>query len=209
MEDGIYYIVLADLCDSTVDGAKSGDVILAMRMKAFCHAAKIALKHAQNKINSGIFVKSIGDAVLMIFKHFPDVVDWTIEFKGALRSDTGNLGNFSAKICVHLGEVLFDSDDPLCVAVSHLFKLEKKVKPGEIVLTETAFRVAYTSIYSKQFTFSKNGTIRLPGLSQLQATYKLVAKSELGFLFDKTRKGQHIRARQISTAEPRIVQPQS
>lgn len=198
MEDGIYYIVLADLSDSTVDGAKSGDVVLAMRMKAFCDAAKTALRNAQNKINSGIFVKSIGDAVLMIFKHFPDVVDWTIEFRGTLHSDTGNLGKFSTKICVHIGEVLFDSDDPSCVAVSHVFKLEKKVKTGEIVLTETAFRVAHTSMYPKQFTFSKNGVIRLPGLSQPLATYKLIEKSGIAFLIDKTRKGQQIRARQIT-----------
>src|SRR4051794_5541624 len=107
--DGIYYIVLADLVGSTKYGVKMGNAALTARIQTFVEASKEAIKNAKMSQNSGRFIKSVGDGVLIAFNHFPDVVQWQMEFHGALCLAAIHHDPFEARICVHAGELRFDN----------------------------------------------------------------------------------------------------
>jgi hypothetical protein len=83
LANGIYYVVLADLVGSTNYMKKMGNDAGIARLNAFVGAAKQALTQSKPK-NSGEFIKDNGDAVLFVFRHFPDIVQWRLEFDGSL-----------------------------------------------------------------------------------------------------------------------------
>ncbi len=84
LESGLYYIVLVDLVGSTKSGVTRGNAVLMARTKQFVAAVNLALTNAKMSHNTGRVLKTSGDGVLMIFRHFPDVIQWRVEFDGAL-----------------------------------------------------------------------------------------------------------------------------
>jgi hypothetical protein len=56
-----------------------------------------------------------------------------------------------------VGEVLLNDANPICVAVSELFKLEKKVDAGQIVLTQAARDSAWSTVTDGVKCFSPAG----------------------------------------------------
>ena len=190
--DGIYYIVIADLVGSTKVGAKWANAVLADRSLFFVQEAKRALEHAKMSSNSGRFIKSIGDAVLVVFSHFPDVVQWRMEFNGLL--DLAKVGQepFQARICVHAGELRFDEGDVSGLAVNQVCKMEKKVAAGDMVLSEIAHTLAAPSVYPKQCEFEEYKTVRLVGYARPVKLYRLGIKASLAFLIEKTAHGRLI-----------------
>jgi class 3 adenylate cyclase len=188
--DGIYYIVLADLVGSTKFGAKMGNDALAARVHTFVEASKEALEHARMSSNSGHFLKSVGDGVLIAFNHFPDVVQWQMEFDGALGLAAIRHEPIQARICVHAGEVRFADGDTSTLAINQVFKMEKKVGAGDLVLSDIAHKLALPSLYPMQCEFKEYGTVRLDGYARPVKLHCLVVKADIAFLIEKTARSK-------------------
>ena len=144
---GLYYIVLTDLCGNTDFNAKYGDTEGDIRIEWFQTAAIQSLGEIKIK-NYVAFTKTIGDAALLIFSSFLDVFAWaetftknlnalndeypeSMEIRGVkcnpeeLEERISNF-NLRARKLIHLGEVSYkEGTDPLSIAVSQTFKIEK------------------------------------------------------------------------------------
>lgn len=185
--NGIYYIVLADLVGSTKSGAQLGNSALAARTQTFIGAAHKALENARKaSSNSGFFIKSVGDGALLLFTYFPDVVQWQMEFEGVLHLAAPNDEPLRARVCVHAGEVRYVGSDVNALAINQVFKMEKHVGAGEIVLTDVAHKLAAPSLYPKQCQFERCRSVRLEGYGSPVKLHRLVIKADLAFLIDKT-----------------------
>jgi len=172
IRDGIYYIVLVDIVGSTKYAAEHGNVKMSERIKHFVICSFHAIKEAKIKSN-GIFLKEIGDAVLFIFQHFPDILKWRDKFQRYL-----NIGNnpnepYIVRTCIHVGEVTLEGVNPLTLAVSQTFKMEKTVQANDIVLTESAYHIAWPTIMRAYHGFSEYGTVTLDGYKSPVNLYKL------------------------------------
>jgi class 3 adenylate cyclase len=190
ISDGIYYIVFADLVGSTKFGTKMGDAAFAARTQSFVEASKKALEHAKMRSNSGRFLKSVGDGVLILFNHFPDVVQWYMEFDGTRGLAAIQHEPLRARIWVHAGEVRFEEGDARAVAISQVFKMKKDVAPGYLILSDIAHKLALPSLYPKQCEFKECGTVRLDGYARPVKLRRLVIKADIAFLIDKTARGR-------------------
>ena len=174
IRDGVYYIVLIDLVDSTKFSAEHGNDAIKSRIEQFVTASFNALNNSQ-KSNVGLFVKEIGDAALYIFQHFPDILRWKGELDKALSifSKSG-MPPFVVRTCIHIGEVSLHGVNPLSLAVSQTFKMEKSVRGGDIVLTDPAYCVAWPSIARAYHGFRAYGTVELDGFTKPVELHQLV-----------------------------------
>jgi class 3 adenylate cyclase len=187
IEDGIYYIVLADLVGSTKFGAKSGNEWMRIRVNAFAEAACKAIKHAKMTQNSGQFFKTIGDGVLLLFSHFPDVAQWKVEFDGLLNlSQIHHKPRLKARICAHVGEIRFEKADASALAINQLCKMEKRVRTEDIVVTDLVRQLALPSLVPQQCSFQRYTRVRLDGYPRPVQLHRLNTKGALGLVIDKT-----------------------
>lgn len=171
ISDGVYYIVLVDLVGSTEFGAKNGNQKLSERVAYFVKSAIVSV--SQSKLqNISIFLKEMGDAVLMIFQHFPDILRWQSTLIQHLKISK-NGTPFEIRTCIHVGEVAFQGVNPLSLAVSQTFKMEKNIPNGQIGLTEPAFLIAWPSIARAFKGFSEIGRIELLGYEKEVNLYTL------------------------------------
>ena len=181
IKDGVYYIVLADLVGSTKYGAANGNPALKKRIENFVHSSFGAFNDIQVR-NVGLFVKEIGDAVLFVFQHFPDVLLWVDSFRKYLDLLSRSDEPFTIRVCVNIGEVALQGVNPLSLAVSQTFKMEKSVSGNEVVLTETAYHVAWPTLARAYHAFSPCGSVSLDGFAGPVVLYKLIEhnKDEIG-----------------------------
>lgn len=157
LRNGIYYLVLIDLVGSTEFMSRFGNQRGDVRIETFISGAIEALSAAPLK-NVSIFLKEIGDAVLLCFSHFPDILIWRSELITALEKS-----DIEFRTCVHLGEVFLNGMNPLALAVSQLFKMEKAIQGGSIGLTDAAFHAAWPTVLYPEYTFLPAGAVELPG----------------------------------------------
>lgn len=172
IRDGIYYIVLVDLVGSTKYAAEHGNMKMTERIKNFVTSSFNAMSDAKIR-NNGIFLKEIGDAVLFIFQHFPDILKWRAKLQEHLNIWTKIDEPYTIRTCIHVGEVTLDGINPLTLAVSQTFKMEKTVQANDIVLTETAYHIAWPTIMRAYHGFSSYGTVNLDGYISLVNLHKL------------------------------------
>ena len=172
IRDGIYYIVLVDIVGSTKFAAENGNLKLAERIKLFVTHSFNALSEAKIK-NNGIFLREIGDAVLFIFQHFPDILKWRNNLQKYLDISGKIKDPFLLRTCVHVGEVTLEGVNPITLAVSQTFKMEKTVQANDIVLTEPAYSVAWPTIMRAYHGFSDYGEIKLDGFKDPVKLHKL------------------------------------
>lgn len=163
---------------------------LRARVQTFVDASKKAIENAKMSSNSGRFLKSVGDGVLIAFTHFPDVVQWQMEFNGALYLAAIRHERFQTHICVHAGELRFTEGDTLNMATNQVTKMEKKIGPGELVLSDIAHKLALPSLYPKQCKFKVHGRVRIDGYSRPVTLHRLVVKADIAFLIGKTARGR-------------------
>lgn len=172
IRDGIYYIVLVDIVGSTKYAAEFGNQKLNDRIKMFVTYSFNALSESKIK-NNGIFLREIGDAVLFIFQHFPDILKWRDNLQKYLDIFGKFKDPFELRTCVHVGEVTLTGVNPITLAVSQTFKMEKTVQANHIVLTDPAFNVAWPTIMRAYHGFSDYGTIQLDGFKDPVRLHKL------------------------------------
>ncbi len=172
IRDGIYYIVLVDIVGSTKFAAEFGNVKLNERIKTFVTYSFNALSASKIK-NNGIFLREIGDAVLFIFQHFPDILKWRDNLQKYLDIFGKIKDPYSLRTCVHIGEVTLDGVNPITLGVSQTFKMEKTVQANDIVLTDPAYHVAWPTIMRAYHGFSDYGVIELDGFKEPVKLHKL------------------------------------
>lgn len=185
---GLYYIVLADLCANTAFNAKYGDREGDIRTQWF-HTAVIESIGEIALRNYVAFSKTIGDASLIIFSSFLDVVAWSDQL-------TKNLDFLSDEYCerahevsedpealidafrlqarrlVHLGEVTYKEElDPLSLAVSQTFKIEKHFSETDLGCTQAVADVVNPKLFEAKLCLVENVPVEIPGVHTCTMTY--------------------------------------
>ncbi len=177
IKNGLFYIVLVDLADSTKYVAVHGNQKASLRIKNFVTSTADALKEARIS-NVGVFVKEIGDAVLFIFQHFPDILRWKARLDDLMARCCTEDEPMQVKTCIHIGEIFLDGVNPLSLAVSQTFKMEKSVRSGDIVLSNLAYMVAWPAVARAHHGFEVYGTVELDGFKEPLMLHKLVVHDD-------------------------------
>jgi class 3 adenylate cyclase len=177
IRDGLLYIVLVDLAGSTKYLAEYGNEKASKRIQYFITSSFNALNNVEIR-NVGLFLKEIGDAVLFIFQHFPDFLKWRSMLDNFLRIAPTLDVPYEIKTCLHVGEVSLQGVNPLSLAVSQTFKIEKMASAGEIILTEPAYAVAWPTIARAYHGFEIIRSIPLEGFENEARLYKLKIMDE-------------------------------
>lgn len=172
IRNGIYYIVLVDLVGSTKYAAEHGNIKMNERIEFFVTYSFQALT-ASNIANTAIFLKEIGDAVLFVFQHFPDILKWRDNLQKYLNTLAKVTDPFILRTCIHVGEVSLNGVNPISLAISQTFKMEKAINANEIGLTEPAYHIAWPTIKRAYLGFSDNGTTELDGFKEPVKLFKL------------------------------------
>ncbi len=193
---GLYYIVLADLRGNTLFNAKYGDAEGDVRVEWFQTAVTQSIGEISPE-NYVAFSKTIGDAALLIFSAFRDVFKWSEQLTGnlkALRDEypeslenrgvefddeslDERLSNFDLKArrFVHLGEVSYKEQvDPLSLAVSQTFKIEKSFETDNLGCTQTVLDAIGPKLSELGVAARENRLVDIPGMTTPSMTYYLV-----------------------------------
>lgn len=193
---GLYYIVLADLRGNTAFNAKYGNAEGDVRVEWFQTAVIQSIGEISPE-NYVAFSKTIGDAALLIFSAFRDVFKWSQQLTRnleALRDEypenlksreidieddclDERLSDFDLKArrLVHLGEVSYKEQiDPLSLAVSQNFKIEKAFDRDELGCTQTVYDAVSPALPELNLVARENSMVEIPGTASPSMTYYLV-----------------------------------
>ena len=159
---GLYFIALIDLSDSTVVASKTETHQNEEWINEF---AKLTRRALSNK-STGIYLKTIGDGSLFLFRKFNDIIEWqnnvnTLckEYNQKITAEgRPDFYQYHNKIIVHLGEVLIDLEkkDAGSFALDICFKIEKKFGKTDLGITEPVRQVILPDINSGKFEITKN-----------------------------------------------------
>jgi len=197
---GLYYIVLADLCGNTAFNAKYGDAEGDVRTEWF-HTAVIQSLGQLDLRNYVAFSKTVGDAALLIFSSFLDVYEWSEILNSNLDAMTGEytenmeirgvefdeeeldqrLEDFTirARRLVHLGEVSYkEGTDPLSLAVSQAFKIEKTFSETDLGCTQPVADAVRPKLGELNLELRENIPVSIPGLAEDTMTYYVQRRSK-------------------------------
>ncbi|AQT05222.1 hypothetical protein [Acetobacter persici] len=195
---GLYYIVLADLRGNTAFNAKYGNAEGDVRVEWFQTAVIQSIGEISPE-NYVAFSKTIGDAALLIFSAFRDVFKWSqqltrnleglrdeypenLESRGIDIEDDSldeRLSDFDLKArrLVHLGEVSYKEQiDPLSLAVSQAFKIEKVFDRDDLGCTQSVYDAVSPALAELNLVAQKNAMVEIPGASGPSMTYYLVRR---------------------------------
>lgn len=190
---GLYYIVLADLCANTAFNAKYGDKEGDVRTEWFQTAAIQSIGEIAVR-NYVAFSKTIGDAALLIFSSFKDVYEWSERFSANLQEMTGEYPEnlqirgvefdeekldqrvedfrLRARRLVHLGEVSYkDNSDPLSLAVSQTFKIEKSFSETDLGCTQAVADAIRPKLDELGLELQENQRVQIPGAGDVMSYY--------------------------------------
>jgi class 3 adenylate cyclase len=136
-----------------------------------------------------MFLREIGDAVLIIFSSFNDVLDWHTTMKIYLAKrdqiwahdlEQSKYKHFKleAKTVVHTGEVFYsDEKIPMAFAVNQVFKIEKLFKAGELGVTQNTLSSILPILKGTVFSYRKRAEVTLPGDKNPIKTYLVFEKN--------------------------------
>jgi hypothetical protein len=197
---GLYYIVLADLVGNTKFNATYGNAHADIRVQWF-HTAAIQAIGEIKLYNYVTFSKTIGDASLLIFSSIIDVIQWSNKFSDKLLGfdqeyamaiyeneldlpvdetlKEQQISDFQLKArrLVHAGEVTYaDINDPLSLAVSQTFKMEKAFSEIKLGCTEIVATTIRPTLKDIGFILEENKKIVIAGEERESMTYYIVSK---------------------------------
>jgi hypothetical protein len=195
---GLYYIVLADLVGNTKFNNNYGNKHADLRVEWF-HTAAIQAIGEINLNNYVTFSKTIGDASLFIFSSIKDVIDWSERFSDILSGldqeyemaayeDTLDIPinediieqqiedfKLKARRLVHVGEIQYaDYNDPLSLAVSQTFKMEKEFSQVKLGCTETVAKTISPTLKDLGYKLEENKMIKIAGEETETMSYYIV-----------------------------------
>ncbi|MFK0329692.1 hypothetical protein ACIQUB_01050 [Rhizobium sp. NPDC090275] len=192
---GLYYIVLADLKGNTEFNAKYGDTQGDIRIQWFQTCAIEALGTIKPS-NYSAYLKAIGDAALLIFSAFEDVVRWSDQFTSLLKSMSAEYAqvcenenpdidldqqisdfDLRARRFAHLGEVRFkEASDPICLSVSQTFKIEKLFENEDLGCTDAVLSAVRPLLPDFGLIDAFNKDVVLAGQNETSRTHYLVKR---------------------------------
>ena len=175
---GLYYTVLSDLCRATKASIVLGNDISRKRIETFILTCVEALGQIETT-NYHLFLREIGDAVLMLFSSFEDVYQWWKSMHSRLagrnvmwnmeldlsRSEQKHF-RLEAKTIIHAGEVAYSGTNiPVSAAINQVFKVEneKQFKTNELGITHHALACARPVLRSLKLRPRLRFNISLPG----------------------------------------------
>jgi hypothetical protein len=176
---GLYYILLIDMIESTKLIGEVGHEIAKRKIEWFITACVETLGQIRPE-NFSLFVKDIGDATLFIFSSIDDLLNWievaeeNFQFFGSSKlfvehfKDNPDVGGKSlleinTRKVIHLGEVRYhDKSDPISLAISQIFKIEKSVGKNEIGCTDIVARTIKPYLNDRSLTLVKKDRILIP-----------------------------------------------
>ena len=181
---GLYYSVLSDLCRATEASMVLGKKISKKRVETFILTCVDALGHIETT-NYHLFLREIGDAVLILFSSFDDVYQWWqtmqswLAGRNRLWAVEGNLSQYElkqfrleCKTIIHAGEVDYSGAKiPLSASVNQVFKVEKMFKPHELGLTDQTLACVRPVLRFHLVSPSLRGTVKLPGDKESMKVY--------------------------------------
>ena len=189
---GLYYIVLADLTGNTAFNAKYGDAEGDVRTEWFQTSVIQAIGAIELR-NYVAFSKTIGDAALVIFSSFLDVYAWSeklssildgleqqysenLELRGVEVDDDKldeRIADFKLKArrLVHLGEVSYKENDPLSLAVSQTFKIEKSFSETDLGCTQSVADAIRPKLGELSLELTENKPVEIAGIGDEVMTY--------------------------------------
>jgi hypothetical protein len=193
---GLYYIVLTDLMNNTAFNSNYGNAHADIRVQWF-HTAAIQSIGEIEISNYITFSKTIGDASLLIFSSIRDVIQWSHrfnenleafdqEYSMALYENQLNLPpvlpklidkqisdfTLKARRIVHAGEVRYaDYNDPLSLAVSQTFKMEKEFCEIELGCTEIVAKTIRPTLLEFGYELKENKKVLIAGEIEATMTY--------------------------------------
>lgn len=184
---GLYYILLSDLCRSTEASLHLGAELNRLRVETFILNCIEALGSIELK-NYAMFLREIGDAVLIIFSSFRDILEWYTTMRIFLTKrnqmwsfdlapDQYRHFKLEAKTVVHTGEVFYsDHNIPMAYAVNQVFKVEKLFKARELGVTQSTLSSILPVLKGTRFGYRKREKVVLPGDKEPIDTYVLIDK---------------------------------
>jgi class 3 adenylate cyclase len=210
---GLYYIVLADLCANTAFNVKYGDAEGDVRTEWFQTAATQSIGEITVR-NYVAFSKTIGDAALLIFSSFQDVYEWSETFSRNLDAiadeypenldirgieyDEDQLEEriedfrLRARRLVHLGEVSYkEHADPLSLAVSQTFKIEKNFSETDLGCTQAVADAIRPKLGELGLELQQNKMVMIPGIEGTVMTY-YIRKKQPTSLIQPTQKAARL-----------------
>ena len=199
---GLYYIVLADLKGNTNFNSKYGNAHADLRVQWFQTAAIQAIGEIDLS-NYATFNKTIGDASLLIFSSINDVIRWSTqlniilegfnqEYESVVNGGDPNLPEVEDELkddqiedfklnvrrLIHLGEVRYvNENDPLSLAVSQIFKIEKDFSETKLGCTEIVANTIRPAIQELGFSLVENKNIRIIGEERDSMSYYITPKN--------------------------------
>lgn len=180
VRSGLYYVVLVDVVGSTAYMAEHGNSAADKRIEHFVTAALNAIGQT-TLTNTAIFLREIGDAVLLIFQCFPDILKWQVQLESylALFKPQDDAHRIGIRTCVHIGDVILRGVNPVALAVSQVFKFEKSVAEGDIALSAPAYYAAWPTLARAYHGFEPQGEVELDGYPDPVMLYRLRRDSVL------------------------------
>jgi hypothetical protein len=165
LRDGLYYVVLIDLAGSTAVSSKMSGVAFTEWIKRFIHITKDTLNIKQR--NLSVFIKSVGDGALFLFRNFEDILEWKTQVDEACRHHNEtcrtvgkhDFHQYHHKTIIHLSEVYFDMEnfDANAFGVNLVFKVEKKFGKDELGITDAVKHVILHEINAGKFKIDNAG----------------------------------------------------
>lgn len=197
--EGLYYIVIADIAGNTDFNIKYGNAHADLRDQWFHTSIIEALGHIKLN-NYANFVKTIGDAALLVFSSIGDIIQWSEELNLVLgkynqeyarkindgelplyiddeHTNKDQIRDFELNVrrIVHLGEVQYvDEYDPLSLAVSQTFKAEKEFGRTDLGCTGRVANIIKPALIEYGYTLRKNKPINIPGEKKQEMSYYIV-----------------------------------
>jgi class 3 adenylate cyclase len=161
-----------------------GNEISKKRVETFILTCVDALGHIDTT-NYHLFLREIGDAVLLLFSSFSDVYQWWFTMNSWL-SGRDNMWmaeldlsgseqkqfRLECKTIIHAGEIDYSGGNvPVSAAVNQVFKVEKLFRPHELGITKAALTCARPSLRSCKLRPVLRGDVSLPGDSEPMGVY--------------------------------------
>lgn len=197
--EGLYYTVICDIEKNTDFNVQYGNAHADLRAQWFHTAVIEALGQIQLN-NHAHFVKTIGDASLLVFSSIGDIIKWSEQLNIVLEKynqeyaqgiRTGSISlhipaeikidkliddfTLNVRRLIHIGEVQYvDEYDPLSLAISQTFKVEKEFARTDLGCTGRVPAVAEPALIEYGYKLRKNKTIDMQGEKGLVMSYYIV-----------------------------------
>jgi len=170
------YIVLSDLCRATEASLVLGNDISRKRIETFILTCVDALGNIETT-NYHLFLREIGDAVLLLFSSFEDAYEWWLTMHSWLngrdymwkeelylaRAEQKQF-RLEAKTIIHAGEVSYSGKNiPLSAAINQVFKVEKYFRENELGITHHALLCARPVLRKLKLRSTLRHSVKLPG----------------------------------------------